>query len=121
MANGWGQQCWPCPPHFKSKAYAFILTMPGTPCVYWPDFFDWGMDVEIEELISLRKRAGIVSSSAWADLGREYSGFAGIVMNDKGEEVLAVSIGSNYLGPGEGWSKGFEKIAEYTVWIRDGL
>ena len=77
--------------------------------------------MEIEELISLRKRAGIVSSSAWADLGREYSGFAGIVMNDKGEEVLAVSIGSNYLGPGEGWSKGFEKIAEYTVWIRDGL
>lgn len=121
MANGWGQQCWPCPPHFKSKAYAFILTMPGTPCVYWPDFFDWGMDVEIEELISLRKRAGIVASSAWADMGREYSGFAGIVMNDKGEEVLAVSIGSNYLGPGEGWSKGFEKIAEYTVWIRDGL
>lgn len=121
LANGWGQQCWPCPPHFKSKAYAFILTMPGTPCVYWPDFFDWGLDVEIEELISLRKRGGIVSSSAWADMGREYSGFAGIVMNDRGEESLAVSIGSNYPGPGEGWSRGFEKPGEYTVWIRDGL
>lgn len=33
-ANGWGQQHWPCPDEFKSKAYAFILTMPGIPSVY---------------------------------------------------------------------------------------
>ncbi len=121
MANGWGQQCWPCPPYFKSKAYAFILTMPGTPCIYWPDFFDWGLDVEIEELVKLRKRAGITSSSAWVDMGREYGGFSGIVMNAMGEEALAVSIASNYLGPGDGWEKGFEKKGEYTVWIREGL
>ena len=115
-ANGWGQQCWPCAPSFKSKAYAYILTMPGTPCVYWPDMFDWGHDKEIPALIALRKKAGIVSSSGWKDLTGEYRGFAGIVLNDKGKDALAISIGSDYEGPGKGWEIGVENPGEYTVW-----
>ncbi len=117
-SSGWGQQCWPCPPYYKSKAYAFILTMPGTPCVYWPDFFDWGHDAEIIELISLRKRAGILSPSKWIDLCGQYNGFAGIVLNGDGDEALALSIGSDYPGPGRGWKIGFEKTGEYSIWIK---
>jgi len=117
-ANGWGQQCWPCAPFYKSKAYAFIMTMPGTPCVYWPDFFDWGLGKEIAVLAALRKKCGISSSSEWVDLCSHFSGFAGIVLNDKGEEVLALSIGSNYAGPGDGWITGYQKKGEYTVWIK---
>jgi len=118
-ANGWGQQCWPCPPHFKLKAYAFILTMPGIPCVYWPDFFDWGLDQEIAALMALRKKAGIVASSAWRDMGLEHGGFAALVCNKKGEETLAVSIGSLWPGPGEGWTIAYEKRGEYSVWLKD--
>ena len=118
-ANGWGQQCWPCPPYYKSMAYSFILTMPGTPCVYWPDFFDWGHESEISGLIALRKRAGIVSSSEWIDLSDRYSGFAGIVLDQAGNESLALSIGSDYTGPGTGWNKGYEKRGEYSVWVRE--
>lgn len=117
-ANGWGQECWPCPPFYKSKAYAFIMTMPGTPCIYWPDFFDWGLGNEISQLASLRKNCRISASSEWIDLCGSYTGFAGIVKNDKNEETLAISIGSNYKGPGPGWDKGFEKEGEYTVWVK---
>lgn len=117
-ANDWGQRCWPCPPHFKSKAYAFILTMPGTPCIYWPDHFDWGLGEEIKKLIGIRKKAGIVSSSGWIDLTAKHTGFAAIVLNSEGKEALAVSVGSDYTGPGNGWEKAAEKSGEYTVWIR---
>ncbi len=118
-ANGWGQECWSCPPQFKSSAYAFILTAPGTPCVYWPDCFDWGHKEEIKQLIALRKKAGIVSNSDWIDLTKHHSGFAGIILNELGKEALAISIGSNFHDPGSGWTRGYEKPSEWTVWIRE--
>jgi glycosidase len=114
-ANGWGQRVWECNPDLKSRAYCFILTMPGTPCIYWPDLFDWDL-IEIKDLITIRKEAGIVSGSDWIDLTNQYSGFAGIVLNESGKESLAVSILSNYMGPGEGWSVALEKKGEWTVW-----
>ena len=120
-ANGWGQQCWPCPPNFKSRAYAFILSMPGTPCVYWPDCFDWGHETEIKELIRLRKKAGITSSSEWIDLTDKFYGFAGLILNDKKEEALALSINSNFSAPPDNWETGYEKKGEYTVWINKKL
>ena len=118
-ANGWGQECWSCPPQFKSSAYAFILTAPGTPCVYWPDCFDWGHKEEIKQLIALRKKAGIVSNSDWIDLTKHHSGLAGIILNELGKEALAISIGSNFHDPGSGWTRGYEKPSEWTVWIRE--
>ena len=117
-ANGWGQQCWPCPPFFKSKAYAFVLTMPGIPCVYWPDCFDWNMKDEFTKLIAARTQANIVAGSDWIDCSCEYNGFAAKVKNAAGEEALAISIGSNYPGPGEGWETAAEKRGEWTVWIK---
>lgn len=119
-ANGWGQQCWPCPPQFKSAAYAFILTMPGTPCIYWPDCFDWGHLTEIKALAGARKRAGIVAGSEWVDLTDRFTGFAAIVKNDRGEDALAISIHSNFYTPGdsESWSKVIERPGEWTVWIK---
>ncbi len=120
-ANGWGQQCWPCSPYFKSMAYAFILSMPGTPCVYWPDCFDWGHGEEIGRLIAARKKAGIVASSDWTDLTGAHYGFAGLVKNGEGVETLALSIGSDYTGPGKGWEVAAEKKGEWTVWVRKDL
>jgi alpha-amylase len=117
LANGWGQRVWECPPDFKSRAYCFIICMPGTPCIYWPDLFDWNLS-EIKDLIKARKHAGIVSGSEWIDLTQHHSGFAGIVKNEVGEERLALSIHSNYTGP-KGWKVACEKKGEWTVWIND--
>ena len=118
VANGWGQKHWECPPGFKSKAYAYILTMPGTPCVYWPDCFDWGMKEEIAALLRVRKEAGVISGSDWVDLTDAHTGFAAKVKNEVGDETLAVSIGSDYVGPGDGWTVACEKPGEWTVWLR---
>jgi alpha-amylase len=120
-ASGWGQQCWPCSPSFKSKAYAFVLTASGTPCVYWPDCYDWGLGGEIRELIKLRKAAGITASSGWTDLTDRFRGFAGIFHNGEGQEALALSLGSDWTGPGiKGWKRALEKPGEYTFWLRSG-
>jgi alpha-amylase len=118
-ANGWGQQCWPCPPEFKSAAYAFILTMPGTPCVYWPDCFDWGLEEVIRVLASARKKAGIVAGSEWIDLTVQHTGFAGIVKNEKGKPALAVSIKSDFIAPEKEWEIVIEKKGEWTVWRKN--
>lgn len=116
-ANGWGQQCWPCPPSFKSKAYAFILTTPGTPCVYWPDWYDWGHASEINELIAIRKQAEITSASVWKHAPGEHGGIAGYVCDEKGKEKIALSIGSFFIAD-DNWEKAYEKDGNYTVWLR---
>ncbi len=116
-ANGWGQRHWPCPDHFKSSAYAFILTMPGTPCVYWPDVFDWGFDKEIAPLIAARRASGVTADSEWIDLCDLHDGFAGLVHDAEGMPALAVSIGSSYQGP-PGFKVVHAKKGEWTVWAR---
>lgn len=48
------------------QGYAYILTHPGIPCVYWKHYFDWGGDLQnkIKALANARKVAGVKSSSA---------------------------------------------------------
>jgi len=118
-ANGWGQQVWPTPPTYKSRAYAFILCTPGTPCLYWPDIFDWGFRDQVATLSALRKEAGVVASSSWADLGEELGGFAAIVRDEGGRDALALAIDSTWSGPGRGWSLAAEARGEWRVWKRD--
>ena len=47
------------------QAYAYILMMPGVPCVFWPHWnrYTW----EINQLIKIRKLAGIHSESKVTD------------------------------------------------------
>lgn len=48
------------------QAYAYVLTHPGVPCVYWKHYFDWGsvLRYRIRALINARKVAGVTSGSA---------------------------------------------------------
>ncbi len=56
--------------HFPDKtvamAYAYVLTHPGIPCVFWSHYFDWGMYTRerIDKLIKVRKDNGILSRSS---------------------------------------------------------
>jgi|GEM_PF-319851 len=47
------------------QAYAYLLTHPGVPCIFWPHMYSWGSSVtnEIKTLIQVRKNAGIHSQS----------------------------------------------------------
>ncbi len=116
-SNGWGQKVWECPPNFKSRAYAFILSTPDTPCVYWPDYFDWGL-TEIKDLIRARKKAEITSRSEWINFSESCGGFAAIIKNSKGMEALAVSIDSSFQAPDLSWEIEAEKKSEWTVWLK---
>jgi alpha-amylase len=55
FANGWEVE----------QAYAFILTHPGVPTVYWKHYFDWGSELQakIRALINARKVAGLHAGS----------------------------------------------------------
>jgi alpha-amylase len=51
------------PEERRNQAYAYILSSPGTPAVYWPDMYDWQRGDLIRQLIRLRKEAGIKADS----------------------------------------------------------
>jgi len=58
-----GHKSWPFPQNQLPQGYAYILTHPGIPCVFWPHFFDLGLKEEITGLIQVRKKYGIHSGS----------------------------------------------------------
>ncbi len=47
------------------QGYAYLLTHPGVPTVYWKHYFDWGEDLreKIKALINARKVAGLHAGS----------------------------------------------------------
>eukprot|EP00746_Dinoflagellata_sp_MGD_P123426 gnl/MRDRNA2_/MRDRNA2_58076_c0_seq1.p1 gnl/MRDRNA2_/MRDRNA2_58076_c0~~gnl/MRDRNA2_/MRDRNA2_58076_c0_seq1.p1 ORF type:complete len:855 (+),score=118.50 gnl/MRDRNA2_/MRDRNA2_58076_c0_seq1:96-2660(+) len=55
------QSHWPFPRTSVLIGYAYILTHPGIPCLFWDHLMEWGKDVQlaIEAFIRARKRAGI--------------------------------------------------------------
>ena len=59
--TGSTQQHWPFPRHHVMEGYAYILTHPGTPTVFYDHVFGWGRDMreEIQRLIACRIEAGI--------------------------------------------------------------
>ncbi len=48
------------------QGYAYILTHPGIPSVYWKHYFDWGSELKnkIKALINARKVAGVHAGSS---------------------------------------------------------
>ena len=47
------------------QGYAYLLTHPGVPCVYWKHYFDWGPELQakIRAMINARKVAGVHAGS----------------------------------------------------------
>ena len=54
---------WPFPPGELMQGYCYILTHPGTPCVFWDHAFMPGLGEKIQELIALRKANGLNAKS----------------------------------------------------------
>ncbi|PSC69027.1 glycoside hydrolase family 13 [Micractinium conductrix] len=61
--TGSTQQHWPFPRSHVMLGYAYILTHPGVPCLFWEHHFDWGLAKQIDKLVAVRKRAGIRADS----------------------------------------------------------
>ncbi|MCU1734940.1 DUF1921 domain-containing protein [Pseudomonas sp. 20P_3.2_Bac4] len=98
--NG-GQHHWALPEERRNQAYAYILTSPGTPTVYWPDMYDWPRGELIRKLIRIRRDAGVKADSAISFLGN-YSGLVARTTGGKG--TLLIALGSNLSAAGAGFT-----------------
>ncbi|MBK5512951.1 glucan 1,4-alpha-maltotetraohydrolase domain-containing protein [Pseudomonas sp. TH15] len=111
--NG-GQHHWALPDAQVNLAYAFILSSPGTPTVYWPHMYDWQRDQLIRQLIKLRKSAGIRADSPIL-FNRQYSGLVATTSGTRGSLVIALKSDLQKLPEGMGapvlnWDNGDIRI-----------
>jgi alpha-amylase len=110
-------------PHDKILAgYAYILTHPGKPCVFWRHIFDGGQDefqqhfeTVITRMIGIRKQQGIHCSSHCQIVAAEPTLYAAII-----DDRVAVKIGSIYpWHPGPEWTE--EPVCwgkDFAIWTR---
>jgi alpha-amylase len=104
--------------HFAGAAvdrgYAYILTHPGIPCVFWSHYFDWGPVTRkrIDRLLQVRRAAGLHARSH-LDIKEARKGLYAAVVDGK----VAVKLGSCDWHPGGGWQLALDghKLA---VWVR---
>lgn len=108
------------------QGYAYILTHPGIPTVYWKHYFDWGNPLreKIKALINARKVAGVTSGSTIHTQNNARSaGVYAAFIEGKDGNALYVRIG----GSDENWQphySGYQDYREYAagngwkVWVK---
>lgn len=79
------------------RANAYILMMPGTPCVFWPHWHTY-CDA-IHELIALRKAAGIHSESVVTEETATSSSYSAKVAGHRGSIVLRMGASRDMTAP----------------------
>eukprot|EP00928_Gymnodinium_smaydae_P053487 TRINITY_DN37464_c0_g1_i1.p1 TRINITY_DN37464_c0_g1~~TRINITY_DN37464_c0_g1_i1.p1 ORF type:complete len:648 (+),score=45.33 TRINITY_DN37464_c0_g1_i1:47-1945(+) len=59
--TGSTQMHWPFPKSHIMIGYAYILTHPGIPCLFWDHLFEWDEQIrkEIEQLVTARRKSAI--------------------------------------------------------------
>jgi alpha-amylase len=112
-----GQNHWPFPSDKILQGYAYILTHPGIPTVYWVHYFDWGTanQTAIKTLISIRKSKGITSTSAVSIQVADSSKYAAIITGSAGK--VAVKIGPGPWSPTGTWTLATSGN-DYAVWTQ---
>lgn len=102
----------------RLMGYAYILTHPGIPSVFWPHFFDWGADYrgKLQALLNVRKAAGLSSTSRMAILQATNELYAAVIDGDQQRVIL--KLGKNWgWNPGAGWT--LATFGErYAVWTQ---
>jgi hypothetical protein len=95
----YGQDLWTFPGDQVLKGYAYLLTHPGTPMVWWPHYFNWGIKTEIDAMIKIRKDNGLSSTSNLNIVAASNNLYAAII-----DDKVAMKLGSdNWTPTGTGW------------------
>jgi alpha-amylase len=105
-------RAWPFPADKVAAGYAYLLTHPGIPCIYWPHFFDWGLKDKISALVKIRRTAGLSASSSVSIVKAEAGLYAAFT-----DGKVAVKLGDRPWTPGAGWRLAAEGPS-YAVWTR---
>ena len=97
-----------------AMGYAYLMTHPGIPCVFWRHFFDWGRDTRerITRLIQVRKTADLHARSTANICEARHRLYAAIIDNR-----VAVKLGPDAWSPGEGWRLAVDG-EKFAVWTR---
>ncbi len=111
---GNGQSHCPVPCNKVMVGYAYILTHPGVPTVYWAHVYNWGLRSDIKELIDIRKSQGIGATSSVDIKVAEYGRYAAIINGN-----TAVKVGPYDWSPGSGWTLAASG-SQYAVWKKGG-
>ncbi len=114
------------PDRERRQAYAYILTHPGIPCVYWYHWQDCGSAVRdfINLMIDTRKAESIVADSP---LDVHYAGgryYEAVVGNPAGGAAVALALGDGSWRPwhthGSGWTEVYYSSSYRTrVWRKN--
>lgn len=107
------------------QGYAYLLTHPGVPTVFWKHYFDWGPDLhnKITALINARKVAGVNANSTihTQNNARDQGVYGAFITGTNGD--LYVRIG----GSDQNWQpyySGYKDYREYAkgngwkVWVK---
>ena len=98
------------------QAYAYLLTMPGIPCVFWPHWKSY--ETEINELIAVRKLVGIHSESAVSnETGGQFK-YEATVQGHRGKAILRLGKNRATAVP-DGYHPVVE-YANYAVYVENG-
>lgn len=111
--TGSTQGHWPFPSNHIMEGYAYILTHPGIPSIFYDHLYDWGnvMHDQIVNLIHIRKQQNINSRSSIIILKAESNLYAAII-----GEKLCMKIGSGSWSPTSAEWKLAAHGHQYAVW-----
>ena len=112
--TGSQQAHWPFPGEKVMQGYAYILTHPGIPCVFWEHVFDWNLYGPIQKLIKVRKTYGLHSASKVQILKAEQGLYAAMI-----DGKVAIKLGGVDWSPGEDFSL-LAYGNDYAVWGKKG-
>lgn len=107
------------------QGYAYILTHPGIPCVFWKDIYDSGNfhENKIRQLIEIRKQYQIHSQSKlYISAAQQGLVYAAYIQGDKGEVAMKIGPGS-WQPNGSKWQPANDLIAsgqDYAIWGERG-
>ena len=107
------------------QGYAYILTHPGVPTVYWKHYFDWGAGLrgKIKALVNARKVAGVHAGSEIhpQENARQRGVYAAMVRGRHGELYVRAGGGDGDWQPSHSNYRNYREYARgegWKVWLR---
>ncbi|CAM0876501.1 unnamed protein product [Alopecurus aequalis] len=116
--TGSTQNLWPFPADKVMQGYAYILTHPGVPCIFYDHMFDWNLKQELTLLAGIRARNGICATSKLRILVADADLYVALV-----DDKVLVKIGTRY-DVGNVVPSDFHSAAQgkdYCVWEKGSL
>jgi alpha-amylase len=108
--TGSQQSHWPFPTKKVMQGYAYILTHPGIPCLFWEHIYDWKLYAKLKKIVSIRKSYKIKSTSKVKIVKAEKGIYAAVI-----DGKVALKLGWHDWNPGDDF-KLLTSGDNYAIW-----